>query len=357
MVEGYGQLATGAGVDFHVVMWIVFGAIIAIVLAIDLFVAHKDPHAVRIREALIWSGVWIALACLFGGALALMGGQGFGPDVALRYFAGYVIEKALSVDNLFVFAVIFAALKIPREFQHKLLFWGVFGALILRAVFVFAGVALIEKFDWMLYIFGAVLIFSALKLLLQGEKEPEPEKGIVVRTLGRILPVQAGNLGPNFTVRQDGKRYFTMLFIGLILIEITDVIFALDSVPAVIAVAMDPRTREVDSFIVYTSNAFAILGLRSLYFALAGIMAAFRFLKYGLSVILIFVGVKMMVIEFWHAPLWLSLSVIGGVLLVCVALSLALPAKVEKPEPKLLPGSADAPETESATPDGQERAG
>lgn len=328
--------------DFHLVMWLVFGAVIAIVLAIDLFVAHKDPHAIRIREALIWSGVWIALACAFGGALALMGEQGFGTDVALRYFAGYVIEKALSVDNLFVFAVIFAALKIPREFQHKLLFWGVFGALILRAVFVFAGVALVEKFEWMLYIFGAILIISALKLLFQGEKEPEPEKGIVVRTLARILPIKATNFGPNFMVKEDGKRFFTMLFIGLILVEVTDVIFALDSVPAVIAVAMDPETREVDSFIVYTSNAFAILGLRSLYFALAGIMAAFRFLKYGLSIILIFVGVKMMVIEFWHAPIWLSLSVIGGVLLVCVVLSLAFPAKVEKPEEKLLDGSADS---------------
>ena len=264
--------------DFHLIMWIVFGAVIAIVLAIDLFVAHKDPHTVKIREALIWSGIWIALACAFGGVLALMGDQGFGPDLALRYFAGYVIEKALSVDNLFVFAVIFAALKIPREYQHKLLFWGVFGALILRAVFIFAGVALIEMFDWMLYIFGAILILSALKLLFQGEKEPEPEKGIVVRTLSRLLPIKATNHGPDFMIREDGKRYFTMMFIGLVLVEVTDVIFALDSVPAVISVAMDPETREVDTFIVYTSNAFAILGLRSLYFALAGIMAAFRFL-------------------------------------------------------------------------------
>lgn len=335
--------------DFHLVMWIVFGAIIAIVLALDLFVLHKDPHAVKIREALIWSGVWITLSLSFGGALALLGDHGFGPDLALRFTAGYVIEWALSVDNLFVFAVIFAALKIPREYQHKLLFWGVFGALILRAVFIFAGITLIEMFDWMLYIFGAILIVSALKLLFEGDEEKHPEKGIVVRTISRILPIKATNVGPNFTVKEDGKRWFTMLFIGLILVEITDVIFALDSVPAVISVAMDPVTREVDLFIVYTSNAFAILGLRSLYFALAGIMAAFRFLKYGLAVILIFVGVKMLVINFWHPPIWLSLGVIGGVLAVCIILSLAIPLKIEKTEERLLEGE-DSDDAKSPEP-------
>ncbi|MBZ0136680.1 MAG: TerC family protein [Planctomycetes bacterium] len=347
-------------------MWIVFGAIIAVVLALDLFVLHKDPHAVKIREALIWSGIWVTLSLAFGGALALLGDHGFGPDLALRFVAGYVIEWALSVDNLFVFAVIFAALKIPREYQHKLLFWGVFGALILRAVFIFAGITLIETFDWMLYIFGAILIFSALKMLFSNEEESAPEKGIVVRLASKLLPLRPLNVGPNFTVREDGKRYFTMLFIGLILVEVTDVIFALDSVPAVISVAMDPETREVDTFIVYTSNAFAILGLRSLYFALAGIMAAFRFLKYGLSIILIFVGVKMIltmgVPEFsvggttihvppFHMPIAVSLSVIGGVLALCVVLSLAIPRKVEKQEEKLLEGSADKAEPKPPEPE------
>ena len=344
--------------DFHLVMWVVFGVSIATVLAIDLFVAHKDPHTVRIREALIWSGIWIALACVFGGALAVMGEQGFGTEIALRYFAGYVIEKALSVDNLFVFAVIFAALKIPREYQHKLLFWGVFGALVLRAIFIFAGITLIEMFDWMLYIFGAILIFSALKMLFQNEDEVEPEKGLVVRLASKLLPLKPLNVGPNFTVRENGKRFFTMLFIGLILVEITDVIFALDSVPAVISVAMDPETHEVDLFIVYTSNAFAILGLRSLYFALAGIMAAFRFLKYGLSIILIFVGIKMILVmgipEFsiagttihlrpFHMPISVSLGVIGGLLLLCVVLSLAIPMRIEKTEGRLLEGEEAKP--------------
>ncbi|MBK8205584.1 MAG: TerC family protein [Planctomycetes bacterium] len=333
----------GVVLDAHTIMWLVFGAIIVIVLALDLFVLHKDPHAVKIREALIWSGVWIALSLSFGGTLALLGNHGFGPDLALRFLAGYVIEWALSVDNLFVFAIIFTALKIPREYQHKLLFWGVFGALMLRAVFIFAGVALIELFDWVLYIFGGILILSALKLMFQGEKESHPEKGIVVRMLSKVLPLKPLNVGPNFTVKEDGKRWFTMLFVGLVLVEITDVIFALDSVPAVISVAMDPETREIDPFIVYTSNAFAILGLRSLYFALAGIMAAFRFLKYGLAVILAFVGVKMCLIEFWHAPIWLSLSVIGGVLVTCVALSLLIPRKVEVEAERLVEPENDKP--------------
>ncbi len=322
--------------DFHVVMWVVFVGLVIGLLAFDLFVVHRNPHTVKLREALLWSGMWIALSLAFAGCLALMGEQGFGTESSLRFLAAYVIEKALSVDNLFVFAVIFAAFKIPREFQHKLLFWGVLGALVLRAVFIFAGVALIEWFEPILYLFGAILIFTAVRLLLYGDKEKHPEKGLTVRALKKILPLKADNVGPNFIVRENGRRFFTMMFVALIAVEITDVIFAVDSVPAALSVAMDPETRKADPFIVYTSNAFAILGLRSLYFALAGIMAAFRYLKYGLSVILVFVGVKMMVFEFWHAPIWLSLSVIGGVLAVCVGLSLAMPLKVPRTEARLL---------------------
>jgi tellurite resistance protein TerC len=329
-------------------MWGVFAVIVLGVLAIDLFVLHRDPHAVRVREALIWSGVWITLSLCFGLALALMGDYGFGTERSLQFLGGYVIELALSVDNLFVFAIIFAALRIPREFQHKLLFWGVFGALVLRGVFVFAGVALIAAFEPVLYVFGAILVITAIRMLFHADKDRHPENGLIVRTLSRVLPLKPANVGPTFTVREEGKLYFTMLFVGLVLVEITDVIFAVDSVPAVLSIAMDPVTKQADPFIVYTSNAFAILGLRSLYFALAGIMAAFRFLKYGLSVILIFVGVKMMATlglpEFtipgvdwtiyvppFHMPIAASLGVIGGVLAVCIALSLAIPRRPAEP--------------------------
>lgn len=315
-------------------MWIVFGAIIVIVLGLDLFVLHKDPHAVKIREALIWSGVWVTLSLCFGGTLALLGNHGFGPETSLRFLTGYTIELALSVDNLFVFVLVFAALKIPRQFQHKLLFWGVFGALVMRGAFVFAGIALVERFQWLLVGLGGVLIASAIKLLISGEKELHAEKTLTYRVFSRIFPLKADNVGPHFWIRENGKLWFTMMFVGLILVEITDLIFAIDSVPAVLAVAMvtDPETgqKTADPFIVYTSNAFAILGLRSLYFALAGIMAMFRFLKYGLCVILIFVGVKMILI-YWdiHVPIAASLGTIGGVLAACVALSLLIPRKVE----------------------------
>jgi tellurite resistance protein TerC len=334
-------------------MWAIFGVLVIGLLAVDLFVLHRDPHAVKVREALVWSGVWISLSLIFGGVLALLGDHGFGPERALQFVGAYTIELALSVDNLFVFAVIFAAFKIPREFQHKLLFWGVFGALVLRALFIFAGVALIEVFEPILYFFGGILIFTAIKMLLQGEKEKHPEKGLTVRLLRKVLPLDPQNVGPNFTVVRDGKRFFTMLFVGLIAVEITDVIFAVDSVPAALSVAMDPDTRKADPFIVYTSNAFAILGLRSLYFALAGIMAAFRFLKYGLSIILIFVGLKMIatlgIPEFtmpgtgwvihvpeFHMPIAVSLGVIGGVLAICVVLSLLIRRKVPNEEGRLL---------------------
>jgi tellurite resistance protein TerC len=321
--------------DYHLIMWIALGVIVATVLMLDLFVLHKKPHTVGLRESMVWSGIWIALAMGYGGALWLLGDHGFGPTLAKQYLAGYVIELALSVDNLFVFAVIFAALAIKREHQHKLLFWGVFGALVLRAIFIFAGVAIIEMFAWTMYIFGGILIISALKLLFQGEKEIDPNKSLVIRAVKRVFPVRPDIGGPTFWVTIDGKRYATMLFVGLFLVEVTDVIFAIDSIPAVLAVAVDPVTKKADPLVVYASNAFAIMGLRSLYFALAGIMAAFRFLKYGLAIILAFVGCKMVmaqgipgVFEGFHLPIEVSLGVIGGVLAVCVIASLLIPRKV-----------------------------
>ncbi|MBE7492997.1 MAG: TerC family protein [Planctomycetes bacterium] len=331
--------------DAHTVMWIVFGVIIATVLALDLFVLHKKPHAVSLREAMLWSGAWITIALIYGGVVWLLpaesGGSasGLGPVVAQRYLAGYVIELALSVDNLFVFAVIFAALGIKREYQHKLLFWGVFGALVLRALFIFAGVELIARFHWLMYIFGGILVFTGIKLLFQGDKELDPKKSLVIRAASRVLPVKPEIGGPSFWVKIDGRWYATMLFVGLILVEFTDVVFAIDSIPAVLTVAIDPETKKADPLVVYASNAFAIMGLRSLYFALAGIMAAFRFLKYGLAVILTFVGIKMIGmlgippagIEPFKVPIHWSLAFIGGVLAVTIVLSLAIRKKVELP--------------------------
>lgn len=344
--------------DTHAIMWVVFGAIIATVLALDLFVLHKKPHAVTLREAMTWSSVWIAIALAFGGVVWLLpaqnasGAAGFGPEVAQRYLAGYVIELALSVDNLFVFAVIFAALSIRREHQHKLLFWGVFGALVLRAVFIFAGVELIARFHWLMYVFGGILIVTGIKLLFQGEKEMDPKKSIIIRATSKLLPVKPEIGGPSFWVKVDGKWFATMLFVGLVMVEVTDVVFAIDSIPAVLTVAIDPVTRKADPLVVYASNAFAIMGLRSLYFALAGIMAAFRFLKYGLAVILSFVGAKMIGMlgiplvglpEF-KVPIGVSLGVIGGVLAVTILLSLAIRRKVEPiPEIKVDPAPPAGP--------------
>lgn len=325
----------------QIVMWSVFAVIMVTVLTLDLFVLHRKPHEVKIREALLWSSVWITLSLLFGGSLALLGDWGYGPETSMRFLAGYTIELALSVDNLFVFVLVFAALKIPRIYQHKLLFWGIFGALLMRGIFVFVGIALVEQFQWLLVVLGGVLIASAVKLLLTGEKEINAEKTLTYRVFSKLFPLKADNVGPNFWVKVDGKRFATMMFVGLILVEITDLIFAIDSVPAVLSVAMvtDPATGEktADPFIVYTSNAFAILGLRSLYFALAGIMGMFRFLKYGLCVILVFVGVKMIMI-YWdiHVPIAISLGTIAGVLATCVILSLVFKPKIEKAPEKLV---------------------
>lgn len=347
--------------DLHLIMWIVFGVVIATVLALDLFVLHKKPHAVSLREAMIWSGVWIAIALAFGGVVWLLpektaeNPDGFGPVMAQRYLAGYVIELALSVDNLFVFAVIFTALGIRREHQHKLLFWGVFGALVLRAIFIFLGVELISKFHWLMYIFGAILIFTGIKLLFQGEKEIDPKKSLIIRGAAKIFPVKAETGGPTFWVKVDGKRFATMLFVGLIMVELTDVVFAIDSIPAVLTVAIDPDTKEADPLVVYASNAFAIMGLRSLYFALAGIMAAFRFLKYGLAVILTFVGVKMIGmlgieaigIPAFKVPITVSLGVICGILAVTIVLSLLIKPKVEHVPPKKIDASPEGEETDA----------
>jgi tellurite resistance protein TerC len=304
------------------VLWAGFMGFVAVMLALDLGVFHRRTHTVRLREAALWSAAWIGLALLFNGGIALR----FGPEKGLEFLTGYLIEKALSVDNLFVFVVIFAFFKVPGALQHKVLFWGIIGALGLRAVFIFAGGALLEALHWMIYVFGAVLLLTGGRLLFRGGEEPHPERNPVVRLFSRFVPIAPGYSGSRFTVLQAGKRAATPLLLALVTVEATDVVFAVDSIPAVFAVTRDP-------FIVFTSNIFAILGLRSLYFLLAGVIGRFRFLKIGLAAILIFVGAKMLVSGVLEVPIGLSLGVVGGMLAVSVAASLVFPKRGKTPLP------------------------
>ena len=298
-------------------LWIGFNVFVLIMLALDLGVFHRKSHEVNIKEALIWSFVWIALAMAFNyGIYHLMG-----KVKALEFFTGYVLEKSLSVDNIFVFILVFSFFKVPSLYQHKILFWGVFGALIMRIILIFSGVALLTKFHWLIYVFGAFLIFTGIKMLVQKDGHAEPDKNILVRLFKKIYPVTNEYHSDKFFVKLDGRKFATPMFVVLLVIEFTDLVFAVDSIPAILAITND-------TFIVYTSNVFAILGLRSLYFALSGVMKYFRFLKIGLSVILVFVGVKMMIVDFYKFPIVLSLSVIIGILAVSVIASLIKP----KPE-------------------------
>jgi len=280
-------------------------------LAIDLGVFHRKAHSVSIKEATTWSVVWVSLAMLFNLGIYFAWGQ----EKALEFLTGYVIEKSLSVDNLFVFLMIFQYFATPAEYQHRILFWGILGALILRAIFIATGSALISNFHWIIYIFGAFLVFTGIKMFLQGDEKLEPEKNPVVRLFERWVPVSKSYHGQNFFVRQAGKTKATLLMLVLIVIETTDVIFAVDSIPAIFAITQDP-------FIVYTSNVFAILGLRALYFMLAGVMEMFIYLKIGLSFVLGFVGTKMLLTDLYKIPIGASLGIIGGVLLLSVIASL-----------------------------------
>ncbi len=296
--------------------WTLFNVFIVCMLALDLGVFHKKSHTVSMKEALVWSGVWIGLALLFNIGLWYWKGT----ESALQFFTGYLIEKSLSVDNIFVFLMVFSYFQVPSLYQHKILFWGIIGALIMRAIFIFAGVELIEKFHWTIYIFGALLIFTGIKMALQKDKKLEPDKNPVVRFFKKIFNVTDQYHGDKFFVRLNAKTVATPMFIVLIVIETTDLIFAVDSIPAILAITRDP-------FIVFTSNVFAILGLRSLYFALAGIMNLFHYLHYGLSAILIFVGGKMMLVDIYKIPIELSLCVVAGILILSVCLSLWLKPK------------------------------
>lgn len=296
--------------------WISFNVFVLLMLALDLGVFNRKAHVINIREAMIWSGVWIALALCFNALVYYWQG----PAKALEFFTAYVIEKSLSVDNIFVFVLIFTYFKTPAIYQHKILFWGIIGALIMRAAFIFAGVALLEKFHWTIYVFGAILIFTGYKMLVQREKKIEPEKNPVIKLFKRIMPVTHELHGGNFFVKLNGKRFATPLFLVLLLVETTDLIFAVDSIPAILAITQD-------QFIVYTSNVFAILGLRSLYFALAGMIDKFRFLSIGLALILMFVGGKMLIMDFYKLPILIALLVIIVILIVSIGASLVLKIK------------------------------
>lgn len=303
--------------------WVLFNLFVLAMLALDLGVFNRKAHEIKFREALTWSAVWIALAGAFAIGVVFFRGR----QPALEFTTGYLIELSLSVDNLFVFLLVFRYFKVEGVYQHKVLFWGIVGALVMRAFFILVGVSLINRFHWIIYVFGAFLVYTGFKLAFSGDKEVDPEKNPVLRSARKLLPVTEGYQGGSFFVRRDGL-YATPLFLVLIVVETTDVVFALDSIPAILAISRDP-------FIVYTSNVFAILGLRSMYFALSGLMDLFHYLSYGLSVILMFIGVKMIISGYVKVPTGIALGVVAGVLAISVIASLMVPkrAAVEVEEP------------------------
>ncbi len=306
-----------------ILFWVVFNAVIFSMLALDLGVINRRAHKIALKEALIWSGIWIALAMSFNIFVLVE----FGKTKALEFLTGYVIEYSLSIDNIFVFILIFSYFSVKPQYQHRILFWGILGALIMRGIFIFAGVALINRFHWIVIIFGAFLIFSGFKMLFQKDEiSVEPEKNALVRLFRKFLPVTETLHGNSLFVRQNNRLVATPLFLVLLVVESTDLIFAVDSIPAILAISKD-------TFIVYTSNIFAILGLRSLYFAVSGIMGLFRFLKVGLAIVLSFVGFKMLA-SFLHIeiPIILSLGIIISILLVSIMASVIIKKKESFPD-------------------------
>jgi tellurite resistance protein TerC len=300
----------------HAGFWIGFNVFVVVMLALDLGVFHKKIHRVPVKEAVIWSGVWITLAMIFNILIYI----DMGETKALEFLTGYVIEYSLSVDNIFVFILIFSFFKVNGKYQHKVLFWGIIGALVMRAIFIFAGVALINRFHWIIYIFGGFLVFTGIRMLFHGDTQVDPEKNPVVRFFRKFLPVTHTMHEDKFFIRQNSKLYATPLFLVLLIIETSDLIFAVDSIPAVLAISKD-------TFIVYTSNIFAIMGLRSLYFAISGVLEYFRFLKIGLAFVLTFVGVKMCISNYAEIPVVTSLLIIISILLISVIASVIIKKK------------------------------
>lgn len=285
-------------------------------LALDLGVFQRNPHTIKVKEALIWSAVWVILALIFN----LFIYYDMGEQKALEFFTGYLLERSLSVDNIFVFVLLFSYFKVPALYQHKVLFWGVLGALILRAILIGIGSLMVAKFGWIIYIFGGFLLFTGFKMAFQTDKEIEPENNIIIRTFKKLFPVTHEYHDGKFIVTINKKKFATPLLVVLVAVEFADLVFAFDSIPAIFAVTTDP-------FIIYTSNIFAILGLRTLYFAIASIMHKFHYLKIGLSLILIFIGFKMLIIDLYKIPIVFSLSIIALILVASIVYSLAKPLK------------------------------
>lgn len=319
--------------------WIAFALFVLVLLVLDLGVFHRRAHVIELKEALGWSAFWIALAVLFNIGVYFV----FGLTPALEFLTGYLLEKSLSMDNVFVFAVIFSYFRVPPLYQHKVLFWGILGALVMRFLFILAGVTLIQKFHWTIYVFGILLIVTGVRMALGKEKEIHLGRNPVILLARRLIPITRDYVDGRFFVRQMGRTLATPLFIVLLVVEMTDLIFAVDSIPAVLAITHDP-------FIVYTSNVFAILGLRALYFALAGLIRLFDYLHYGLSIILVFVGVKMLLSDVYKIPIGLSLGVVAGILAFSVLLSILRLAKTaDTPEADLPTAEATPSETPSHT--------
>lgn len=303
------------------VLWVGFNVGVIALLALDLLVFHRRAHEVGSREALAWSIGWVALALLFNLWIYLA----FGSRHGLEFFTGYLIELALSVDNLFVFILIFSTFRVPPAYQHRVLFWGILGAQIMRAVFILLGAAILQAFHWVIFVFGGFLVYTGGKILLSRGTEVHPERNPVLKLFGKFIPTLPDFHGPRFTVKLDGRRYATALLPVLLVVEATDVVFAVDSIPAIFAVTKDP-------FIVYTSNIFAILGLRSFYFLLASAMGRFRYLKVGLGIVLVFVGVKMVIADWIKIPIEISLLVVVLLLGGSVLASLIRPRLPEGPK-------------------------
>jgi tellurite resistance protein TerC len=295
--------------------WGVFIVLVLAMLVLDLGVVHRKEHRVELREAVVWSVVWTVIALAFNAWIYFR----FGPQPGLEFLTGYVIERSLSFDNIFVFVVIFGYFAVPAEHQHRILFWGILGALVSRGVFIGMGTALLTRFEWLIFVFGAFLIYTGINILRNKETEVQPERNPVLRLFQRFVPLTPRYHGKHFFIRENGRRLATPLMLVLVVVEATDVIFAVDSIPAVLGVTRDP-------FIVFTSNIFAILGLRALYFLLAGLMHKFQYLSYGLGLVLVFVGGKMLTDRWYEIPVQVSLGIVLGLLTVSVAASLLRPA-------------------------------
>ncbi|MGH2539457.1 MAG: TerC family protein [Actinomycetota bacterium] len=315
--------------DVGIWAWVGFLGLISFLLALDLFVFHREAHDVSFGEATRFSILWISLGLAFGGVVSLW----MGTEAGGEYLAGYLIEKSLSVDNIFVFALIFTYFGVPQKYQHRVLFWGIFGALVFRAMFIASGAALLDRFHFTIYVFGAFLVLTGIRMALHRDEEVHPERNPVLKVFRRVVPMTPEYHGQRFSVVDAGRRVATPLLAVLVLIETSDIVFAVDSIPAIFAVTDDP-------FIVFTSNAFAILGLRALYFMLAGMIHRFVHLRIGLAFVLAFVGIKMLVSSVYHIPIWLSLAVIALAIAVSIVASLRSTSG-DEPEPVEAPDTVD----------------